>query len=286
MVKKFILISLCVGILLASSGCSSDPKQNESSNSPNTEQSVSSAGSNTTEPSCVEEEIELPDTSVEYAFPGLPWGSTPQEVLDACGVKKEDLSKEDCTVGSSGEGDLHIPGVVVFGEKSDAVVFEFTSLYKKGYLYYAEIYYPDDADMDTVRAEMKKAYGEPVDRFTDYWLSGDQEECITDNENKCWASKKTLGSVLNQELQEVLRRIQYEPLDNDITDEEWENYLKNHLATVYLDTWGIRNTDPIRGDEKGPHPYKNYVEISGLGMMDTEVYLPIALAERDRLSKQ
>lgn len=100
---------------------------------------------------------------VELQFPGLEWGMNPEELCAAL-----ELSEGEYVERMIGEGErFHISGVYldVFGANAQ-IDFTFFDYNSDGEycLYQAMLFYPEDADMQAVKAAVTERYGEPAEQ--------------------------------------------------------------------------------------------------------------------------
>lgn len=107
------------------------------------------------------QEVSYP--TVELQFPGLEWGMNPQEL---CAALK--LSGGEYVEMMTNEGEIfHIAGVYldVFGANAqiDFIFFDYNSD-GEYCLYRAMLIYPEDADMQAVKAAVTEQYGEPAEQ--------------------------------------------------------------------------------------------------------------------------
>lgn len=112
------------------------------------------------------------ESAKNLEFPGLTWGMTPQEVMEAFQTAKEDvlLYEESSLTVSFG-----IPDIEVFGQKTKRVFFSFVDFSSFEHMpakgegeeeghrlcrIWAE--YPQDTDMKPVKEKMEQAYGTTI----------------------------------------------------------------------------------------------------------------------------
>ena len=122
----------------------------------------------------------------------------------------------------------------VFGEKASRVMFQFINFDQSGtagkpVLCEMDITYPDDADMDTVKKEMEKAYGNSKDFITRYELF----QSLGDDQLPEYTYKKAdqLAVWSGQSLKEVIpsdKSAEYETAweayQPGLTADNWESY--------------------------------------------------------------
>ncbi len=105
-------------------------------------------------------------------FPALTWDMTPEDVLKALQTEKENTviyDKNDLTTS------FVITGINVFGQQTERVLFsfaDFASLSKmpgldtgKQRLCRIMAYYPQDADLTSVKKNLEQAYGATVSEY-------------------------------------------------------------------------------------------------------------------------
>ena len=102
------------------------------------------------------------ETDELLSFPGLTWGISLDEALDILNI---DESKYELVLDQAQIRDrLRFFNADWFGQKSThaQIMFDFNQL--------TQIYieYPDDADMEIVRANLEAIYGSPADSYTYY----------------------------------------------------------------------------------------------------------------------
>lgn len=182
-------------------------------------------------------------------FPGLKWNATPEEVKKNLG-----LTTDQILVDAQGNGSEHMDTWVLtatdvsfFGEQVVQAQFCFVKYtgYDKFGLESVRIYYPDEADMATIRDAMIDIYGAGSDEgITRYRISVnevlsnvDSNLCM-DPQNAllhCWINTAKGTDVLSQEVQEAIIDIYadpefYDPADRDVV---LEFLAKNPLVTLY-----------------------------------------------------
>lgn len=114
---------------------------------------------------CAEPGQETSYPPVELQFPGLEWGMNPQELCAAL-----ELSEGDYVEATTGEDDgeaLHVAGVYLDAFGANAQLdFTFFDYNADGEycLYQAMLIYPEDADMQAVKAAVTEQYGEPAEQ--------------------------------------------------------------------------------------------------------------------------
>lgn len=144
-------------------------------------------------------------------FPKTTWDMSMAEVKEAWNVPEENVKNYD-------EDTVYvIEGSELFGEKTDQINFQFHDMDLDGNpeLMQVLVTYPKDADMEQVRQEMQKVYGEPDPDVKFYSLYSALESLQP-------YETKEPGSVTNWALGSVADRI---PADErEDYREPWEAY--------------------------------------------------------------
>lgn len=165
------------------------------------------------------------------AFPNAQWGGSIEEVLKDLGTSPEALgSNLQITDESTGAATAVVENLEVFGEESVGAILLFGGTQDgKGAFYRAEVYYPDGADMEGVRAEMEKAFGKPAETVTLYGETNGSHALTSDEQNQYWQGP-LLQDMLDSDEQIALRQdvtAQRQEFTSGMSDSQWEEYLKN-----------------------------------------------------------
>lgn len=164
-------------------------------------------------------------------FPGVSWGSSIDQTLESLGTDREKLEGK-LTVYDEGTGSAAaiLEKQEVFGEESVGAILLFGGTQDgKGAFYRAEVYYPDGADMEAVRAEMEKAFGKPAETVNLYGENGNSRTLTSDEQNQYWQGLP-LQNALDSDEQIALRQdlTAREPeFIAGMSDSQWKDYLKN-----------------------------------------------------------
>ena len=129
--------------------------------------------------------------SDSLCLPDVEWGSSIDDTLAAFDTTREELGDNFFLSGNFGSGHALLKDCTVFGQKSTDMLLNFyQSEDKGGSLAYVSIHYPKDADMDKVLAEMKSAYGKPVESMMLYGIGKSfMNEYTSDDANQYWSGR-------------------------------------------------------------------------------------------------
>lgn len=130
----------------------------------------------------------LQTQSDSLCLPQAKWDSSIDDTLAAFGATREELGDDFYPSGYYGGGYAIVKGKTVFGVESTELLLNFQQTEDKaGSLIYVAIHYPEDADMETVLSEMKKAYGEPAeDGSFQRYGELDSIKVTSDPSNRYW----------------------------------------------------------------------------------------------------
>lgn len=147
----------------------------------------------------------LQTQSGSLCLPQAKWDSSIDDTLAAFGTTREELGDDFCPSGYYGGGYAIVKGKTVFGVESTELLLNFQQTEDKaGSLIYVAIHYPEDADMETVLAEMKKAYGEPAEggHFRHY-RELDLVEITSDASNRYWLGLEAAQFLTPEEKESI-----------------------------------------------------------------------------------
>lgn len=139
-----------------------------------------------------------PETAL--AFPGAQWNMTPEQLIQALHLKEgeyqasENPYEESADASRpSGSYSIQVTNMEVFGKNGQVGFrfYDFTGSGRYG-LVYIVVEYPEDTDMQAVKAAMIKAYGEPSPYDSDH-NDPDYKKHVT-----VWYSEVTQYDVLSQ----------------------------------------------------------------------------------------
>lgn len=200
-------------------------------------------------------------------LPGVPWGSTTDQALESLGTDREKLG-ENLMVYEEGAGAATaiLENQEVFGQKSEGLILYFSATQDgKGAFYRAEVYYPDNADMKKVEQEMEKAFGQPAESVVTYGMDGKANTNTTGDKSRYWQGQ-LLQEVLDENQKIDLRQYvahQGPDIGEKIDDNQWEEYLKNPIATA---SWHTDYENPQAEqlqENPGLKEYQNVVILDG-----------------------
>ncbi len=167
-------------------------------------------------------------------FPKTTWEMGMDEVMSAWGAKKEDTKhfKSD-DLGSM----FTLEGQELFGEQTELINFQFYDFAGGGTqeFCYVQVTYPDDADMDQVLTEMKKAYGEPHEGITfyiPYMILEELKEFQPEDPDKIksWALDRVSDLIDKEKLADYQKP--WEAFQQGIDQDHWDTFINN--------TWTVR----------------------------------------------
>ena len=127
-----------------------------------------------------------------YAFPGTEWGMTPDELMDSLDLTEEDITREY-------EEEAHPNSMYIRKEYDDifgfpaTAIFSFTKIEYGDAIYYfldqTAIQYPDDTDMQLVKENIIKQYGDPTLDDAPPMFSILTDATTTEGHASLWASE-------------------------------------------------------------------------------------------------
>ena len=118
-------------------------------------------GTTPTEDDMIASGSEVDDpTMLEY--PGIKWGSTPEEVIAGLGLTEEQIASQTYSGADSATDSCYLTVVNIpfFGKNASSAEFLFRNSNGKGYrLFRIHLYLDENADMERVNATLTKVYG-------------------------------------------------------------------------------------------------------------------------------
>ena len=168
------------------------------------------------------------NTYLEYGQ--IKWGMMPEEVLELLEVSLKDIVTQDVAEGVEY---YLLENVEFCGEKTSQLALNFMDL---GYqedaaeavgLVDIYAYYPENTDMEKVKKEMKRIYGDSIPEIYEYRRSSIspeqiQEDVIKESETvKVWGGSK-LSQVLEEETFNQYRKA-WIPSPMEMQEEIWNN---------------------------------------------------------------
>lgn len=177
-------------------------------------------------------------------FPGLTWGMTPEDVMNAFQTTKENtvLYDENSFTTSFGIEDMD-----VFGQKAERVLFNFIDYASfaqlpgqeegKQRLCQIRVYYPQDADIDPVKEKMEQTYGATVSEYYPFDRQIDPEnnpsirlEPWKESESLQYWGSSILGDVLSENDLETYKT-SWKNCRDGLNEDNWE-FFKDHAKMV------------------------------------------------------
>jgi len=125
-------------------------------------------------------------------FPGINWGSTPEEVIAGLGLTEEQIASQTYSGADSATDSCYLTVVNIpfFGKNASSAEFLFRNSNGKGYrLFRIHLYLDENADMERVNATLTKVYGEGTG---EYYL-----DYIVDNNGALKEAKRGGDPTLN-----------------------------------------------------------------------------------------
>lgn len=172
------------------------------------------------------------EPETELAFPGARWNMTPEDLIQALHLKKGEYQVSESPYAEStdasrpsGSYSIQVTDMEVFGKNGQVGFrfYDFTGSGRYG-LVYIVVEYPEDTDMQAVKAAMIKAYGEPSPYGSEH-NDPDYKKHVT-----VWYSKVTQYNVLSQKQlqafsEDMLETIRERPLTYIFWSDEAERAL-------------------------------------------------------------
>ena len=125
-------------------------------------------------------------------FPGIKWGSTPEEVIAGLGLTAEQIASQTYSGADSATDSCYLTVVNIpfFGKNASSAEFLFRNSNGKEYrLFRIHLYLDENADMERVNATLTKVYGEGTG---EYYL-----DYIVDNNGALKEAKRGGDPTLN-----------------------------------------------------------------------------------------
>ena len=215
-----------------------------------------------------------------YAFPGTEWGMTPDELMDSL-----DLTEEDVTIeyedGENSEN--HIQYIKkdyedIFGAPAQ-VRFQFTTITMGNipytYLNTTVFEYADDTDMEMIKQNIIRQYGEPAseDAPSRYYGWTTKKE-NSEGHNSVWISDTKLESYINDQTHNffiLLTKASYLTNEADWYDkalEELESAKTNPAAAI----WWTDDSNWLMMGKAGKEPGKKAVILDPLQIQHLNAY--------------
>lgn len=172
------------------------------------------------------------NTYLEYGQ--IKWGMMPEEVLELLEVSPEDIVAQDVAEGVEY---YLLENIEFCGEKTSQLALNFMDLgYQEdaaGAVGLVDIYayYSENTDMEKVKKEMKRIYGDSIPEIYEYGRSSIspeqiQEDVIKESETvKVWGGPK-LSQVLEEEVFSQYRELWF-PSPMEMQEETWEQFREN-----------------------------------------------------------
>ena len=144
-------------------------------------------------------------------YPGLPWGSSPEETLEALGLTQADIFQDAETPATEALNfdvyTFQVKDLVMFDHKAVSAVFRFEDYTQSGNYQLCEIriYYPDGyhaeaVDRDAVQAELEAVYGPALEQYdTYYWNFGEVSRTGNWPTYPTWRSETTTFDLMTEE---------------------------------------------------------------------------------------
>ena len=166
------------------------------------------------------------NTYLEYGQ--VKWGMMPEEVLELLEVSSENIVTQD--VAENVEYYL-LENIEFGGEKTSQLALNFMDTAGAVGLVEIYAYYPENTDMEKVKKEMKRIYGDSIPEVYEYGRSSIspeqiQEDVIKESETvKVWGGPK-LSQVLEEEAFSQYRELRF-PSPMEMQEETWERFREN-----------------------------------------------------------
>lgn len=166
------------------------------------------------------------NTYLEYGQ--VKWGMMPEEVLELLEVSSENIVTQD--VAENVEYYL-LENIEFGGEKTSQLALNFMDTAGAVGLVEIYAYYPENTDMEKVKKEMKRIYGDSIPEVYEYGRSSIspeqiQEDVIKESETvKVWGGPK-LSQVLEEEAFSQYRELRFPSL-MEMQEETWERFREN-----------------------------------------------------------
>lgn len=172
----------------------------------------------------------------------MKWGMSPEKVFELLEVSSEDIVTQEVT--ESGEYYL-LKNVDFCGEKTSQIALNFLKLgyqedtVENDFFFEIYAYYPEDTDMEKVKKEMERIYGDSIPEIYEYGRSSIapdqiQEDVIKESETvKVWGGPQ-LSQVLEEETFNQYQELWF-PHPMKIEKEVWEKFRKN--ARLVTGAW-------------------------------------------------
>lgn len=205
-------------------------------------------------------------------FPGLHWFDSPETVKETLGITTGDM--EDLTEPEAFSYSIlwKPENFRLFDQRVHSIIFRFHDYQEEGNyrLCTVTVHYPDDADMDGVRKNITRYYGEPAERYTELDVAGQiAAKTVEVSENgTAWPAATTMAEQMTQEeidrMCDVLARFE----DWTVTREEVEAALNDSVAAdITLNTNAYWGMDPRPEDLT-----KNVVAFDALLLMSCKYW--------------
>lgn len=195
---------------------------------------------------CACGKTEKKEQAKNLEFPELTWDMTPEDVMKVFQTTKENtvLYDEDSYSFTTVFG---IEDVDVFGQKAERVLFNFVDYASFAQLPWQEegkpclcgirVYYPQDADMASVKEQMEQTYGATVSEYYPFDRQIDLEnnqsmrlEPWKESESVQYWGSSILGDVLSEDDMETYKT-SWENCRAGLNEENWE-FFKDHARMV------------------------------------------------------
>ncbi len=159
-------------------------------------------------------------------YPGIPWGSSPEQVMEVLNIREADLFQ----VAEDSESDaldydtyaFQILGLEMFGHTSVSAIFQFRDYTRSGnyglgeiIIYYPDGYHAEAVDRTAVQAELEKLYGPALEQYNTYtWTGTDLNRTGHWPTYPLWHSETTLFDLMTPEELELYKAARLKVLES------------------------------------------------------------------------
>ncbi|MDE7273770.1 MAG: hypothetical protein K2N95_12040 [Lachnospiraceae bacterium] len=183
-----------------------------------------------------------PELNSDLEFPKISWDMTPEEVLKAYGI-----SREEAALYEEGEQEirLRLDNVELFGQTAEHVFINFADfsgnedlaekkeIYK---LYEIKAYYEQSSDMKAVKDKLDQAYGSTIPAYYHFMpLTLDQmrEDAYKESDNAKYWGNSLLKDVIPEEHLEAYKE-QWKFYQIGLNDDNWDFFKDNARMVVVI----------------------------------------------------